>query len=284
MRLTDTTRALRAAGRKALVPFLTAGYPDEETFLRLLAAAGEADCPVIEVGIPFSDPVADGPVIQVTSRQALDQGMSLRRALDLIAGISSDLPAEIVLMSYVNPMLRYGLEEFAATARQAGVSGVILPDVPREEASACRTACGAEDIAVVDLIARTTSQERAARMAADAEGFLYLVSLTGVTGAELAGDDELRAFLLRIAELTDLPRYVGFGVAEAAQAAAMVQHADGVIVGSALLKKVAAAPDAAAAVAEARDFLSGINRAINASAPDGANTPVPSSANQEKRS
>ena len=276
MRLTDATRSLRSEGRKALVPFLTAGYPDEETFVRLLAAAGEAECPVIEVGIPFSDPVADGPVIQVTSRQALDHGMTLQRALDLIAGISGELSAEIVLMSYVNPLLRYGLAEFATAARQAGVSGLILPDVPREEAGACRAACGEEDIAVIDLIARTTRQERAAQMAANAEGFLYLVSLTGVTGAELTGGDELQVFMDSVAELTDLARYVGFGVAEAAQAAAVTQHADGVIVGSALLKKVGAAPDGGAAVAEALDFLSGINRAINA--------PAPSSASQEKRS
>ncbi len=138
MSLLATTRAVRDAGKKALVPFLTAGYPDEETFRQLLAVVGETGCPVVEVGIPFSDPLADGPVIQESSQRALAAGMTLGRALELIAEARPTNPATLVIMSYLNPVLQMGIDTFADRAVAAGVQGLIIPDLPLEESTGVR--------------------------------------------------------------------------------------------------------------------------------------------------
>ena len=218
MILREATEAMRRRGEKALVPFFTAGFPDEDTSLRLLQTAARAGCHVIEIGIPFSDPIADGPLIQASSEQALANGMSLEKALGLAEQAGRECSAALVLMSYVNPLLRIGLERFGKRARKAGVSGVIIPDVPFEESGEIRATLGRSEITLVDLVAPTSDGERLERIAHSAEGFLYLVSVTGVTGvrSELAPD--LGDFVGRVRAHTELPLYVGFGVSDAAQA------------------------------------------------------------------
>ncbi len=258
MRLETITRALREEGRKALVPFFTAGYPDEETFLASVRAAAEAGCRMFEVGIPFSDPVADGPLIQKTSQQALAAGMTLRRALDLTAVAAAESGMAPVVMSYFNPILRLGLDEFAARAADAGVAGVILPDVPVEESAAAAEALASADLDLVALMAPTTDPDRARAIAAASRGFLYLVSLTGVTGAALGGGEGLPELVARARAATDLPCYVGFGVSTPEQARAVYDVADGVIIGSALVKIIESARDGADVAARVRDFLGAV--------------------------
>jgi tryptophan synthase alpha chain len=262
MRLTELTRSLRAQGARPLVPFLTAGYPDEPTFVRLLAAASRAGCPIVEIGIPFSDPVADGPLIQASSQQALRGGMTLRRALELAQDASRRDSAVLVLMSYVNPILAFGAERFAAAAEQAGIVGVIVPDVPFEESRQMRAVLAARGIAWIDMVAPTSGEERVARIAATAEGFLYLVSLTGVTGVRATLAAGVPEFVARVRARTELPLYLGFGISDREQAAAAARIADGVIVGSALIPQIQTAPTPDAAVERVGGFLEGIVRAL----------------------
>lgn len=262
MSLHRRTAELRDAGRKTLVPYLTAGYPDRPTFRRLLAATARAGCSIVEVGVPFSDPVADGPVIQASGAAALRVGAHIDHAIEDSASHASATGSEVILMSYINPILRMGWETFTARAAASGLAGVILPDVPFEESAPARRSLGDRGLELLDLVAPTSGAEREETIAASARGFLYLVSLTGVTGSALDVDGALRDFVLRVKARTGTPCYVGFGVAEPAQAAALGSIADGVIVGSALLRRIAAAGGADAAVAEAERYLDQMNAAL----------------------
>ena len=262
MRLETVTRAERDAGRKVLAPFFTAGYPDEETFLDLVRAAAAAGCPVAEIGIPFSDPVADGPLIQTSSFKALQGGMTLRRALESTGRLTAETGISPVVMSYVNPVRRLGLADFAALAAENGVGGVILPDVPMEESAEPRDALAARGLDLVCLMAPTTCDGRAAATASVARGFLYLVSLTGVTGAALDVDASVPALVARARGVTDLPAYVGFGISSVEQAAAAAAAADGVIIGSALVRIIDAA--GARAADAVHDFLVDVNATLEA--------------------
>jgi tryptophan synthase alpha chain len=249
MRLETVTRTQRDEGRKALAPFFTAGYPDEAVFLDLIRAAADVGCRVVEIGVPFSDPVADGPLIQKSSHAALAGGMTLRRALALTAKAVAETGVMPVIMSYLNPIMRMGLDGFAAAAADAGVGGVILPDVPVEEAQDARAALSARDLDLVSLMAPTTDADRAREIAGSSSGFLYLVSLTGVTGADLDVESTVPSLVARARAVTDLPAYVGFGVSTAEQARDAVAAADGVIIGSALVKIIdSAGADPAGAV------------------------------------
>jgi len=272
--MTNTTTRLesdlatrRREGQKALVPFFTAGYPDEQTFLELLAAAARAGCQTIEVGIPFSDPVADGPVIQASSQHVLERGMTLERTLELTGRAAAATGAALVLMGYLNPILRMGLERFADHARAVGVGGVIVPDVPVEESAALRRVMDTRGIAVIDLVAKTSSSERIARIAGEAQGFLYLVSLTGVTGSQVALDDELDAFVAQVRATTHLPLFVGFGISGRDEAARAVEYADGVVIGSAIIRLIQSGAGGTQAVADVEQFLKDIYRTINTANP-----------------
>ena len=262
MILSETTRSIVEADEKALVPFLTAGYPDENTFCDLLRATVEAGCRVIEIGIPFSDPMADGPVIQAASRQALENGMSLRRAIELTAKVSRDHPAAFVFMSYLNPILQMGFAKFAERASAAGVAGVIIPDLPLEESAEIRQILAKQNVTIIDLISPMSDQDRIGRIAAVADGWLYLVSLTGVTGVKTARADELVKFVSRVREATEMPLYVGFGISTAEQASKISELADGVIIGSALIKIIREAPTGGA-IKAVGDFLAEVRSAIN---------------------
>ncbi len=259
-RLTRLTRKWRQEGLKPLVPFLTAGYPDEKTFDQVLAGAAAAGCPLVEIGIPFSDPVADGPVIQASSQRALERGMTLSRTLELAATAATDHGLAVVLMGYLNPILRMGPAAFATACGTAQVAGVIIPDLPPEEADGMRQLLAQHDTDLVDLVAPTTSAERLAGNTPSAGGFLYLVATTGVTGSGANTTDTLPAYVARVRQTTDLPLYVGFGIATGEHAAAVARVADGAIVGSALIRIInEAGPDAAAA---ATQYLSGMVQAM----------------------
>ncbi|HEU4364994.1 MAG TPA: tryptophan synthase subunit alpha [Candidatus Krumholzibacteria bacterium] len=261
-RLAQTTRALRARGRSGLVAFLTAGYPDERSFVAMVRAAVDAGADVVEIGVPFSDPIADGPVIQASSSVALAHGMSLRRALALASELAATVDVPLVVMSYVNPLLAMGTDAFARAAAEAGVAGVILPDVPFEESGAFRTPIREARLDYVDLIAPTSGDTRIRAIAGAAEGFVYVVSLTGVTGAHHAFAADLGALTGRVRAATETPVYVGFGISEPGQARTVARHADGVIIGSRLLELAA---DGAPGGADGRvgAFLASVRGALD---------------------
>jgi tryptophan synthase alpha chain len=260
--LATTTTALRARGKKALVAFLTAGYPDDASFEDLVTAAADAGCDVIEIGIPFSDPIADGPVIQAASNAALAHGVTLRSVLEHMARLSARC-VPLVGMSYINPILRMGVETFAGAARESGLSGLILPDVSFEESGAFRPALCAHGLAYIDLVAPTSDDARVRTIAGASSGFVYLVSVTGVTGARSARPIGVTELVDRVRAATETPVYVGFGVSTPEHAADVARHADGVIIGSRLMQLAADGP-AAQAGRRVGDFLAAARKAIDA--------------------
>lgn len=249
-----------AKGRKTLVPFLTGGYPDAATFAALLGEAAAAGCPLVEIGIPFSDPVADGPVIQDASRQALASGVTLKGVLAMAAAARRDHGLDVILMGYLNPILRFGGERFASACGEAGVVGVIVPDLPKEEAAALDAALAACGVALIDLVAPTTDADRLEAFGRESAGFLYLVSSTGVTGKRSGGD--LAGYVLRVRAACRQPLFVGFGIDSPQAAREVCRHADGVIIGSALLRIISEAP-AGQAVSRAGAFLRSVNDALS---------------------
>lgn len=252
---------LRAAGRKPLVPFLTAGFPDEDKFLAILGAAADAGCPLVEIGFPFSDPVADGPVIQASSQRVLRQGMTLQRSFELARQAHEKFGLGVVLMGYLNPVLKMGADSFARACAEANVAGVIIPDLPPEESAGLRRVLAAVECDLVDLIAPTTDPQRLQNNLPDASGFLYLVSTTGVTGAGASSTDALAAYVDRVRAATNLPLYVGFGISTPEKATEVSAVADGAIVGSALIRTIDAAADDPVAAAAA--FLKSMADAMN---------------------
>jgi len=230
-----------AAGRVGLVPYLTAGYPDKNEFIatvKNIATTAE----VIEIGVPFSDPMADGVTIQRSSRVALEQGVSLRWILAELTAAGA-LGAPIVLMSYLNPLLAYGYEALAKDCVAAGVCGFIVPDLPLEEGEDFRTALDEQGLALIQLVTPATPDDRMERLCSASKGFVYAVTVTGVTGGTSELPAEVPAYLDRVKALVDIPVCAGFGVRQAAQVDMLGQHADGVIVGSALVEQLEAGND-----------------------------------------
>jgi tryptophan synthase alpha chain len=219
----------------ALLMYLTAGYPDVPTTRRwagILAASGAT---ILELGVPFSDPIGDGPTIQRASQHALAAGMSLRGSLALAADIGRSVATPLVLMSYCNPILRMGTGTFAEQAAAAGVTGVIVPDLPIEEAADLRSHLQRAQVHLIYLLSPASTPERIARTAAEASGFIYCMALTGVTGARADLADALPDFLQRVRSLTDVPLVVGFGVSRPEHIRRLVPLADGAVVASALI-------------------------------------------------
>lgn len=248
------TALFREAGRPLLMPYAVGGYPDREGCLRIVDAYLEAGADLIELGIPFSDPLADGPVIQGASQVALHNGVRPVDVLE-IAAIASDKGARLVLLSYLNTILAFGPEKFFDRCRDSGVLGVVVPDVPVEEASDLRAVARERSVDVILLAAPTSTDERLARIAAAASGFIYCVSTTGVTGARSALRQDLPDFVARIRRHTDLPLAVGFGVSTVDQAEAVAGYTDGVIVGSALVDMVRRSEDLQTGLAEVGRYL-----------------------------
>jgi len=224
----------------AFMPYAVLGYPTRQASLEAVKTLVEAGADLLELGIPFSDPLADGPTIQVATQKSLENGTTTKDCVAMVRelrGQGIDTPA--LLMGYVNPMLAYGLEEFVADAAEAGVDGLIVPDLPPEEAEELEALCMAQGLALVYLLAPTSTSERIKLVAEKSRGFIYLVALTGVTGDRNELSSGLADFVARVREQTDTPLAVGFGIGNGDQARTVAQLADGVIVGSALVKRVA---------------------------------------------
>lgn len=251
----------RAERRVALIPYVMSGYPDEAASEEIAVALGEAGADILELGVPFSDPLADGATIQHASQRALEQGMSLRRCLALAGRIHARIATPLVLMGYYNPILNVGLAPFCKAAAASGVAGLIVPDLPPEEAEPLRSAAAAQGIELVFLVTPTSPDARIAQVARMAGktggGFVYCVSLSGVTGARASLPAELPAFIARVRARISLPLAVGFSVSKPEHIAQIGKIADGAVVASALINAVdAAAPDER--VAAAVRFLRGL--------------------------
>jgi tryptophan synthase alpha chain len=220
--------------RAALMPYLMGGYPDTDASVEAGLAAADAGADLIELGIPFSDPLADGPVIHAAATEALARGATPHGVLRVCGRLSERVP--VVLLVYVNVIMAAGAEAFALRAAAAGASGLIVPDLPHDEAGELRAACDAEGLALVPLVAPTTKPERVAQIAADARGFVYTVSLTGTTGERGELAPELAQTVERVRAASEVPVAVGFGISSAGQARTVAEIADGVIVGSRLVR------------------------------------------------
>ncbi len=240
-RIATTFAQLKQSQRKALIPFITAGDPSLASTLSLMHAFVEAGADIIELGVPFSDPMADGPIIQLASERALAAGTRLVDVLSLVAQFrSTNNTTPVVLMGYLNPVESLGYAEFVEQAAQAGVDGVLLVDLPPEEGEEFRQLMQAKQLDVIYLIAPTTRLERARKICAQASGYLYYVSVKGVTGSASLDVAAVAAHLQELEGITDLPLAVGFGIRDGASAAALGAVSDGVVVGSALVNQIAA--------------------------------------------
>jgi tryptophan synthase alpha chain len=259
-RLEATFAALRERGQTALLPYLAVGFPERGATAALAIELVRAGADGLELGIPFSDPLADGATLQRVSHRALAEGFRLDDAFATGRAIRDAVDVPLVFMSYYNPVQRRGAERFCQEAAAAGVDGLIVPDLPPEEAAALRAACHRHGLALITMLAPTTPDDRLAAASAEAEGFIYCVSVVGVTGARTSLSDDLPGFLRRVRRHTAVPLVVGFGIARPEHVAAVSQHADGAIVASALVDLLEALPSAERAPA-AREYVASLKAA-----------------------
>lgn len=254
---------LASAGRKALVPFITAGDPSKEATAPVMHALVAAGADVIELGVPFSDPMADGPTIQRSSERALARGAGLSFVFDAVREFrTGDAETPVVLMGYLNPVEIRGYARFAEQAAAAGVDGLLVVDLPPEEAGELRAALNGHGLSLIFLTSPTTPEARLDRLCADAQGYLYYVSYAGVTGADRLDTADAQRHLRAIRARATVPVVAGFGIRDAVGAAAMAADADGVVVGSALVSALAEAESPEVAVGRAREFLSPLREAL----------------------
>jgi len=249
--ITEAIRTARSRGGPALIAYLTAGFPTKDAFAKsLLAVAAVAD--VIEIGVPFSDPMADGTTVQRSSRVALQQGVSLKWIFEFLSGQRPVASCPVLLMTYLNPLLSFGLDSLAKAAVQARVSGFIVPDLPFEECSELRDALEKENLALVQLVTPVTPDDRLAKLCAASRGFVYAVTMTGTTGKNVAVPNEVLAYMDRVRKVSPVPVCAGFGIRRSDQVQAMDKHVDGVVVGSALVEVLERGEDPAMFLRELR--------------------------------
>lgn len=237
-RIDSKFRELKAANKKGLVIFITAGAPDIETTIAAVKMAEANGADAIELGIPFSDPMADGPIIQRASFEAIKKGMTVAKLVDLIRKIRSFTSIPLLAMGYLNNLLNYGLAEFFADAKEAGLDGLILPDVPHEESAELRRLGDRFDIPIVEFVTPGTVSRRISEICADAKGFIYCVSVNGVTGVRKIDYGPIGKVARSVKEQSDVPVAVGFGIGSGEAAVEAAVNADAVIVGSAVVKKL----------------------------------------------
>ncbi|MBW2712451.1 MAG: tryptophan synthase subunit alpha [Deltaproteobacteria bacterium] len=264
-RIPDCFAELKKKGETALIPFVTVGDPDLETSEMLIPALAQAGADLIELGVPFSDPVAEGPVIEKASERALAAGVSLQKILDMVKRVRTRVEIPLILMGYANPFLHMGAEKFVREAEEAGVDGVIIPDLPPEEGEAFFKALDEKGISTILLAAPTTRDDRMDMIASRSTGFMYYVSLRGVTGAREGIVEGLEERVRSIRENCPLPVCVGFGVSTPEQVAEIGRYADGVVVGSALVRVIEQAGEGQAVVDAAADFVTKLKAPLKSS-------------------
>ncbi|WP_349744359.1 tryptophan synthase subunit alpha [Roseateles cavernae] len=263
-RIAAAFTALQAQGRKALIPFVTAGDPFPDATVELMLALGQAGADVIELGVPFSDPMADGPVIQRAGERALKHGIGLTQVLDYVRGFrAKNNSTPVVLMGYANPVERYGVERFVTDAKAAGVDGVLIVDYPPEECEIFAAALRAQDLDPIFLLAPTSTEERMARIGQLASGYVYYVSLKGVTGAGHLNTAAVAEMIPRIRRHVTVPVGVGFGIRDGVTARAVADHSDAVVIGSRLVELLEVQPRDNVAATGAQ-FIRDIRQALDA--------------------
>ena len=244
---------------KALVAYITVGYPDIEGTIRAATILADNGCDIIELGIPFSDPLADGATIQRASHHALQQGVTPQVCLEVARQLSQKITTPLVFMTYYNPVFNFGLEAFCRSCNEAGISGLIIPDLPPEEGIELETVTKKHNLDLIYLLAPTSTEERIATVAERSRGFIYLVSLAGVTGARQALPAELEGFVQRVKQKTEQPVCVGFGISNPEQARRVAAIADGVIVGSSLIQLI----EEDDSLSSLKSFVSGLREALD---------------------
>jgi len=257
-------QALAGKKRSALIPFLTAGDPDPAWTVGIMHSLVASGADIIELGVPFSDPAADGPVIQAASERAIVRGVSLSGVLKMVSGFrETDQDTPVVLMGYLNPIERYGHAEFATDAQKSGVDGILMVDCPPEEMVHLRGELDAHGIYPICLVAPTTTADRMSKIARQAKGYIYYVSFKGITGANRLEESSLEKPVNDLRAVCDLPLAVGFGIKGPESAAAVAGVADGVVIGSALIERLAGADSERDACERASDFLAPIREAMD---------------------
>lgn len=256
-RISEKIFAAKARGG-AFIPFVSAGDPDLASSLSIVLKLADLGADVIELGVPFSDPMADGPTIQRSSQRALDNGVALKDVLDLAAEFRKQSDVPIVLFSYFNPILRFGIDEFATAAAVSGVDGVLLTDVIEHEAAAISARFADDGIDLISLVAPTTTDERLAAICRNARGFIYAVSRAGVTGARETTSSAAEELVRRVRRFTDLPIAVGFGISTADQVSDVWKYADAAVVGSAIVAEIEKSVSPDDAVRRVEDFVGGL--------------------------
>ena len=266
-RISARFNEMRKDGRKGFIPFVTAGDPDLETSLSIILKLAEMGADVIELGVPFSDPMADGPTIQRSSQRALNGGTTLANVLGLATQFREHSDVPIVLFSYFNPIMRFGIESFVTAANASGVDGVLLTDVIEDEAQTISERFAAHGIDLISLIAPTTTDHRLEKICKNARGFIYAVSRAGVTGTRNEMSSAAETLVNRARKFTDLPIAVGFGISTAAQIDEVWQYADAAVVGSAIVAEIERVADSGVAAKAVEDFVA---RLLPPFAKDGA--------------
>ncbi|MBI5787798.1 MAG: tryptophan synthase subunit alpha [Candidatus Schekmanbacteria bacterium] len=262
-RISDKFIQLKAAGKKALIPYISAGDPNPEITYQLVLEMERRGADIIELGVPFSDPIADGPVIQKASMRALQGGINLPKILGLTGKIRLASQIPLIFMTYYNPILHYGEELFVQAAKKSGVDGLIVPDLPPEEAESLIKLCQKNQLDLIFLLAPTSTPERIAKVCQYSQGFIYYVSLTGITGTGLANTARIENKLNQIKQVTDKPIAVGFGVSTPEQATQIASWSNGVIVGSAIIRVMEQnLADEPKLIADVGNFVAQLKQAI----------------------
>lgn len=262
-RIGNKFQELKQKNEKALVVYLTAGDPDLTTTEALIPALAAAGVDILEIGVPFSDPTADGPVIQAASLRAIKSGATLAKILEMITRIRQFMDIPIVLFGYYNPIFIFGCEAFTLRAKAAGVDGILIVDLPPEEAAELKQYTDRTEIDFISLIAPTTSDERIRWILKKAQGFLYYISITGVTGTAKPNIEDIQRDVARIRKACDLPVAVGFGISTPGQAAQIAPHADGIVIGSAIVKMIEEYTDRADLIPRVSSFAGAIKKAFS---------------------
>ena len=254
---------LKEKGQKALIPFFTCGYPDELTFIDLLKIASDSGADVIELGIPFSDPLADGPSIQHSSQAALDGGITVNRSLKMMSWLSGITNLPLVIFTYANLVYQYGLKRFVLNARGSGISGIIVADLVVEESGLLQRQCSSAGVNLIHLVAPTSNGSRLERIVAASNGFIYLVSVTGVTGARKTTPVQISSKLKQIRRFTEKPVCVGFGISNPKQAKQIARFSDGIIVGSSIADIIRTGKNKKQVLKRVSSFLTSLKKGIS---------------------
>jgi len=261
-KIREKFKQLREEGKSAFIPFLTAGYPNKATSLELIKKTAHSGADILEIGIPYADSLADGPVLQRASEIALEQGTKVKDVFQLIKEVRKEINTPLVVLVYYNIIYRYGLNNFVQQATAVGIDGLLVPDLPLEEAELLLEECQKTGLHLISMLAPTSTEERIKKIVEKAEGFIYCVSLTGVTGVRNELNNSLNKWINFLQTYTDKPLAVGFGISTPEQAGQVAKMADGVIVGSALVSLIEQNTEKADLLQLVGDFVQEMNKAI----------------------